>query len=284
MSFEQKALLASLNIQQWSGFKFDKNTSTEVLIQKNAQSINAGRFNKKLLPDCEEFRKIGKLATQIRSDFYDYSLPWSTAGMRLMPTRVYTEFLSKYQVHRQEWDRLVTGFVDFYNYHTLRARDSLGALYNPNDYPHEDTLRSRFDLDFKVGPVPQKDFRVELGAQEIEGIRRDIEFRNREAFKQATMDAWQQLFDKVKAMHDKLSDPKGKFRDSLVGNLQDTCQLLVGLNFSDDPDLETMRQEVEKHLSGYRPDMLRHSAPERKNAVKKSAEILSKMDAFMGAP
>ena len=47
-------------------------------------------------------------------------------------------------------------------------------------------------------------------------------------------------------MAEKLADPKAVFRDTLVENTKEVCSILSRLNFADDPDLETMRQQVEE--------------------------------------
>ena len=50
-------------------------------------------------------------------------------------------------------------------------------------------------------------------------------------------EAWQRLYDVVKHASDKLNDPTGIFRDSLVQNINDICGVLPRLNFADDPNL-----------------------------------------------
>jgi hypothetical protein len=81
---------------------------------------------------------------------------------------------------------------------------------------------------------------------------------------------------------EKLQNPESVFRDSLIENIQDICQLLPRLNVSDDPNLEAMRLQVEKLLTEVKPSDCRNSITERKTAAAKLDDITSKMSVFMG--
>ena len=84
-------------------------------------------------------------------------------------------------------------------------------------------------------------------------------------------------------MAEKLDDPKAVFRDTLVENTREICSVLTRLNFTDDPNLEAMRQEVEQSLTKHHPDALRNDPDLRRDKAAEAKAIMAKMGAFMGA-
>jgi acetate kinase len=130
-------------------------------------------------------------------------------------------------------------------------------------------------------PVPTADFRVSIASDELRRIQQDVEQRVQQSARVAMQDVWQRLHDRVAHMADKLSDPKAIFRDSLVENAREICAILPRLNFTDDPDLERMRQEVEATLLKH-PDALRNDPVLRQDTATQAKRIMDAMGAFMG--
>lgn len=175
-------------------------------------------------------------------------------------------------------------FISEYPALKARAKQFLpNGMYNEDDYPDATQIYKRFKMDMAVFPVPSTDFRVQIGDAEMERIKSDIEGRVSQAAQNAMFDVWQRLFDKVKHIAEKLADPKAIFRDSMIENAQELCELLPKLNFSDDPNLERMRQEVEAKLAGNHPDALRNDPDLRRSTAEEAARIMDVMKGFMGA-
>jgi hypothetical protein len=82
-------------------------------------------------------------------------------------------------------------------------------------------------------------------------------------------------------MAEKLADPKAIFRDSMLENTREICALLPRLNFTDDPNLEAMRQQVEASLLKH-PEALRNDPDLRHDTAVEAKKIMDAMGAFMG--
>jgi len=67
----------------------------------------------------------------------------------------------------------------------------------------------------------------------------------------------------------------------MVDNAREICALLPRLNFTDDPNLESMRQEVEASLIKH-PDALRNDPDLRRDTAAQAKQIMDKMSVFMG--
>jgi hypothetical protein len=101
---------------------------------------------------------------------------------------------------------------------------------------------------------------VPLSDDEAAAIRADIDARTRQALQEGLQDAWKRLHDALAHVAERLSDPEAIFRDSLIGNLRELCDVLPLLNFADNPDLENARKAVENKLAGLDPEALRGSS------------------------
>jgi len=281
MKLTDKALLVQLNISQWTARKYDRKVTKDILHQHGA-SMGAGRFNKSLLPMNDYLDRVHKKATAIRQKYYNNTLPWGIEGTQMLPSANYLEFMTEFRREKAEWESLVNEFISNYSRLKEDAKRLLpNGLYNESDYPCDDSIHDKFRMDMAVFPVPSDDFRVEITSDELSNIQQDVERRVTEASEIAMADIWQRLYDRVKHMSEKLADPKAIFRDTMVENTRELCSLLPRLNFADDPNLESLRQEVEGSLLLH-PEVLRHNPVVRESKGKEAKEIMDRMKAFMG--
>jgi hypothetical protein len=281
MNLNDRALLVQLSISQWTARKYDKKATRQVA-DANGTTMDAGRYNKALLPMNDLLDNIHKKTTHIRSKFYDNTLPWGIEGTMMLPTANYLNFMSEFRKERGEWNTLVDTFWQNYDGLVSNAQRILGSLYDHSDYPSSADIRQKFHMDMAVFPVPSTDFRVSIGSDELTRIQQDVERRVQEAQSKAMTEVWQRLHDRVKHMAEKLADPKAIFRDSMIENAREICALLPRLNFSDDPNLEAMRQQVEAALLKH-PDALRNDPDLRRDTAAEAKKIMDAMGAFMGA-
>lgn len=280
MNLNDRALLVQLSVSQWTARKYDKKATKEVA-DANGTTTAAGRYNKSLLPMNDLLDNIHKKTTHIRQRYYDNTLPWGIDGTQMLPTSNYLQFMADFRKERDEWNILVRNFVDHYDTLKEDAKRILGGLYDPADYPSAVDIRQKFHMDMAVFPVPSADFRVSIASDELSRIQQDVERRVAEAQTNAMKDVWQRLFDRVKHMAEKLADPKAIFRDSMVENAREICALLPRLNFTDDPNLEALRQQVEASLIKH-PEALRNDPDLRRDTAAEAKAIMDKMSVFMG--
>jgi hypothetical protein len=282
MNLNDRALLVQLSISQWTARKYDK-AATRQVADANNTTMSAGRYNKSLLPMNDLLDHVHKKASHIRTKFYSNTLPWGIEGTQMLPTSNYLAFMTDFRKEKAEWSMLVQSFVDNYDQLCLDARRILGSLYNAADYPSVSEIRQKFHMDMAVFPVPSADFRVSIGSDELTRIQQDVERRVADAQATAMKEVWQRLYDRVKHMAEKLADPKAIFRDSMIENAREICTLLPRLNFTDDPNLEALRQEVEMGISNHHPDALRNDPDLRRDTAAEAKAIMDKMSVFMGA-
>lgn len=281
MKLNDRALLVSLSISQWTARKLDKKATKEVA-DNNRASTSAGRYNKSLLPLNDQLAHVHQKTGVIRDKFAKNTLPWGIDGTRILPSANYLQFMQDFRKEKSEWQYLVQNFLDNYDYLVAEAKRWLGDLYDEKDYPSKESITNKFNMDMAILPVPSNDFRVELSSDELTRIQEELESRMTTVQQEAMSDCWHRLYKHVEHITEKLADPKGIFRDSMIDNAVETCDLLTRLNIAEDPNLEAMRQAVESKLLGHHPDSLRNDPDLRQDAAEEARKIMDAMSVFMG--
>jgi hypothetical protein len=279
----ERAILATLNISQWQGRKFDRYETAAVNL-KHGISGQAARVNKALLPRCAELQLVQQVTGTIRKEFDRYTLPWSVDGMRILKSDIYMDFAGKVNAWRDEWDQAKKAFLKAYPQLRYDAQKSLGGLYSVEDYPDPSDLKHRFQFRVRFMPIADNnDWRIDVGDEAMARLKADVSAQLAEVEAEAMREAWRRVHDVVEKTVERLSNPEAIFRDSLVDNAIELCSMMPSLNISNDPKMETVRQSIERTLARFQGDVdsLRHNPEEREAAADKMAEVLRKMAGYM---
>jgi hypothetical protein len=168
------------------------------------------------------------------------------------------------------------------------AKVRLGGLFRPADYPAPEELSSKFSFETKVMPLPDAgDFRVSLGDEEKERIKRQITAAVEASLQVASRDLWQRLYEAVTHLAERLQayqvteeGVEHPFRDSVVTNLVRLVDILPKLNVTADLELERLATQVRASLL-VDPQELRKSESVRSETAKAATVIAQRMAGYM---
>lgn len=283
-----KAMLTKLKISRWSASKHDRDVSEQVA-RDNGSDVEMGRFTKRLLAK-EALEEIRIIATKARHHHYDHTLPWTDEGSRILPAAMYFDYQAAQQEFKHQFEEAVARFVTAYPSYLADARKRLGRLYKEAEYPAAHTIGDLFTIESKISGLPNADdFRVDIGEEEREKVRADIEADLHQAVEGAMIDVWQRIHDHVQSLGDKLRaykvEPDGKkqnvFRDSLVENMRELVGLLPRLNITGSNQLAVMTARLEDELCAVDAETLRNDSKVRTKVAKKADAILAEVADFM---
>jgi len=278
-------MLVRLNITQWTARKTDKAVTHEVARAKGAAE-ELVKVNK-LLMDKAALAGIVSAVGSARTFHYANTLPWSDDGARILPAANFMAYTAGLRKLESEFRAAADTFLEQYVNHRTAAQRLLNGLFSAADYPEPAEVARRFSWSVSVDPLPAADdFRVNLGADDVDAIKAALQNRLAESIKGATADLWRRLAEAVGHCAGKLAevDAGGKagiFRDTLIGNLRELVAILPRLNLADDAALEAMRAEVESKLAGLNPQELRDNSRARADAAAEAKVIADKMAAYM---
>lgn len=287
-SLSSRAMLSSLSISMWSARKHDPDASEDIAVRNGAQA-DAGRYLKVLLPK-KALADLQKIVSEARQEHYFITLPWDDNGYRVLPAAVYMDHTRKMHAHERRFNSAVDDLCVQFGSLVDEARVRLGGLFRREDYPATDELQSKFSFETKVMPLPDAgDFRVTLGDEEKQRIKRQITMSVEASLQVGTRELWHRLYEAVQHMADRLSAYKvtddgveHPFRDTVVTNLVKLVDVLPKLNITKDPELERLSEQVRTSLL-VDPKELRQSDSTRTQTAKIASEIASRMAGYMAA-
>lgn len=287
-ALNERAMLASLNIRQWSARKHDKRITREVADREHA-AADSGRYNKRLLPK-NALAAVQAAASALRAEHYKRTLPWSDEGARILSTTGYFDYTQALTALRADFDRATEAFIDAYDDLRDEAQRTLGNLFNVEDYPLRSDIASKFGVETHMLPLPdQNDFRAKLPEDQAADIRADIERQVKESLRQGQLDIFKRATDVLTHASTKLSEYKpatrtskaeGIFRDTLITNIRELAALIPSLNVTNDPQISELCADLTA-LASFEPDILRVSDTQRTSAKDKADAILAKIDGVL---
>lgn len=274
-SISSSAMLVELNISVWTGRKFDKQVSAEIDTQKQT-TTRAGNYSKRLFADEPIFDAIQKFAGNARTYHYHATMPWSDSGLRLLTTAMYFDYNKKISEMEMDFDQLVSNFTNQYGVLVAKAQTKLGALFDPSDYPDVMDVASKFRFSVKYAPVPDVgDWRVDVGNDAKQQLMESYVKYYSSNLEQAMREPWERMHEALKNMSAKLSGEKKQiFRDTLVGNVVELCDLMDKFNVTGDPKMKQAKVKIENALLGITPDALREDDELRLDTKSKVDALL----------
>lgn len=275
---QEKAMVVTLAISQWTARRYDREISDEIEQRHNAQE--AGRYNKLLIAK-DEINKITQVASDARLYNYKVTLPWTDKGDRLLPAELFFDYINKMEKFRSQFEKAANNFIDQYYSLKTEAEHRLNTMYKEEDYPDKESLKDKYSFNINILPIPDgKDFRVNLQNEEVVKIQKDIEERTKLTIEKSIQSLWKRLYEAIARMADQLSNKHGKIYDSLIGNVKELCHLLPALNITDDKVLNDMKEEIEKKLI-VSAESLRENKKYRQSKAREARDIVNKMKYYM---
>lgn len=278
-----RAMLVDVDISVWYAQKFDKKVSRKVNEEMHAAD-DAGRYNKHLLGKDRTFLDVINACNAARSEHYAQTLPWHDKGYRLLPTANYFEYFERMRKANKNIEEKLAALLVIYDDLRKSSLARMGDMSDPNDLPPASVVKNKFGMRIAISPLPATgDLRVELPTEEKEKIKKSIGESAQESIRNAMNDAWSRLYEVVRKMQERLTDPKATFRDSLVGNVVGMCDLLTRLNVTQDEKLEKMRNKVLETVK-HEPQTFRDDKALREQTAKKAEKILKDMSTMFEVP
>lgn len=281
-SITQRAMLISLSISYWGGKTGDARMVDDIVAsRKNERDTVEAR---KVLIKPEALNAPKAVRSRARSYFFEKTSPWIDGGTRVLASNLYFELCEKMREFESEYEQTVlTSIIKPYSALKGEARKRLGDLYKDEDYPSVEQLKAKFSWKMSVLPIPDKgDWRVDLGNHDNGIIQKQIDDQVKQACATVTRDLYQRLHKVVTKLTDTLKDADATFRDSLLTNITEICDMLPVMNVAGDPGLEKLAADARKALTAVPAATLRED-PKKRKAVKNAADdLLAKMAGYIG--
>lgn len=239
---QTRSMLIDLSISRWTAIKHDRKVSAEV--DQTHAAKQGGRYNKYLI-DKAHLAEIDRIANELRRYHYSRTLPWTDRGHRVLPSELFFDYQQELAKYKQQFFSAVSDFVRIYPQLMQDARQRLGTMYRPEDYPQPSELFAMFDITIDIAPVPDaNDFRVDVAEEAKAEIRQQITKAVAERQAKMVKDCWARMHEVVGRIADQCSKEKPVIRDSLMDNARELVSVLDALNITDDPAITAARNDI----------------------------------------
>lgn len=242
------------------------------------QFLSAG---KKLLDTKHPaFKAVTGVRSCIVSLWKGMSLPYPEPGVRLIrqdQIDVFTALMANLQ---DELDEAVWRLDEHYAELKSAARDRLGSLFNPVDYP--DSLQGLFQVAWDFPSVEPPDYLRQLNPEVYRQECERVAGRFDEAIQLAESAFVEELQSLVSHLTERLSgqaDGKPKvFRDSAVENLTQFFQRFRDLNVRSNEQLDDLVGQCQQVVAGVEPQTLRDNQVLRTSVTSELAQVQGVLD------
>lgn len=163
------------------------------------------------------------------------------------------------------------------------ARQRLGRLYNPADYPP--VLQGLFALDWEFPSVEPPDYLLQLSPALYEQERNRVTTRFEEAVQLAEQAFLSEFAKLVSHLSERLStDESGTrkvFRDTAITNLLAFFDRFGQLNVRSNTELEALIEQAQQIVQGVEPQQLRDQDSLRQHVATQLSGVQALLDGLL---
>lgn len=281
-----QATMAAMRVSfHWIGTR--KALSSEQIVRA-ADAFEAERkfltAGKKLFDTSDpSFRQVTAVKTTTMNYFKSISLPFPEPGVRLIRQDQIDVIHSRMTELRDELANAVRLLEDRFADLTAEARDRLGNLFDPADYPS--SLENAFQVDWSFPTVSAPEYLRRLNPELYEQECQRVRSRFDEAVRLAEHSFVEELGKLIDHLSERLSGPDdGKvkvFRDSAVTNFNEFFERFQSLNVGSNSEIDSLVDRARQIVSGVAPNTLRTSGDLRDRISNQLSSVQASLDGMM---
>lgn len=290
MSDLHSLLMYSLYAPTWTAYKRDKKVTEEAKKMNHVDpGVDAGNFNKLLLPDMPSLDKIKSYIGKTREEFYLRTSPWGEQrGVRVGKAEFHMDMMQWFGERKSGLEPLKDTFAHEYLPHVAKMEFTLNEMFDAEDYPPLEVVLDRFQLSLAVTPLPNvKDIRLleEIPLhvrEEIEAqITADLEKSHAATVAHAFTKLWEPIAHMAQTLKKYDAGEIKKLYESVVDNVRMMAEMSTLLNVARDPTLEKLAADAEKLVAGLTAKDLKESDGQRTLTAKKAQELADRIAKFI---
>jgi hypothetical protein len=247
----------------------------------DARLLTAG---KKLIDTRHEaFRRLTALRTRIGDYWRGLTLPYVEPGVRLIRQTDIETFTHTLEGFKDELTQAEADLNAAYDQVKADARERLGRLYEPSDYPIE--LRGLFGLAWDFPSVEPPSYLLRIAPEIYQQEQARVAQRFEEAVRLAEQGFVAEFASLVAHLSERLAggeDGRPRvFRDSAVGNLTEFFQRFAQLNVRSNPELDALVEQAQQLVSGVTPRGLRDDAGLRNTMAAQMTKVREQLEGML---
>jgi hypothetical protein len=231
----------------------------------------------------EKYKAVTAVKGRIVAMWKSMSLPYPEPGIRLIRQDHIDSFDTHMQAFRQELEVAVRELNDHYEHLKSAARNRLGSLYNPSDYPA--SLLGLFQVAWDYPALEPPEYLQQLSPDIYRQECERVSARFDEAVQLAEQAFIEELQALVSHLTERLTgqtDSRPKvFRDSAITNLSEFFQRFRSLNVRSNDQLDALVAQCQQIVRGVEPQTLRDSQGVRQRVATQLSQVENVLDTLL---
>lgn len=272
----ERGCLVSLICSVWgTDKKLPSGTFNTVDVEADPDYVNS----KKSKIDKKHLDEINKIRGQARTFLYDRSLPFPIPGFWFVPKDITIKVNDALLKFKEEFDRCVDEFMLSYTTYIDEARQKLGKLFNPLDYPQDVRGRFCFTWNFVNFTAPGS---LQMHTPEMVEHAKSEFNRTIEEFRELAITTLRsEMAQLVGHLVERLADNGKKFKASTITNIKEFITDFTSLNIANDVDLQLITERCKSVLDGVNIEAIRTDESLRQSIASTMGEVKAQLDLSM---
>lgn len=229
------------------------------------------------------YRTLTAIKSQASAYWRSMTLPYPQEGVRLIKQSDVAAFEDKMREYKEQLAAAASNLQLEYESIKEAAREKLGDLFNPLDYPP--TLEGVFEIKWEYPPIEPPNylmtFNPELYAQEQSRVQQRFEA----AVVMAENAFAEQLQEMIAHLIERLTDEpdgtKKTFRASAIENFEEFYDNFRRMNVRSNAQLEGLIQQANDLVAGVDPADLRKNTGLRQNLSQQMTTVKTALDSLI---
>lgn len=265
-----KPLITQISTKKFGNTKQDNRVTEEVTHDRHL-APGAGKWSQyKIKPS--RLKPVTTAFGRVTNPWKAFTLPWDD-GRRLCAPARYPMLKPLIDEAIENAMKVVKAEIqDPWHEIIEEARIAQNGDFRPELYPSQADIASHFQIEFEIFPFPESSHfdgkLAELFGEQLESL-------TAARLAEAEQEAWDRMIEPLAKMAKKLADPEAIFRDTLVTNIQDMCDLIPEMNYTNNPSLSVAIESL-TDFAKINPEDLRSLPAVRKDTAIKAAAIAAK--------
>lgn len=284
-SLATSGILLRAKIKVHTFTKQDRQISDEVTSSKKA-ARNAGKYTKQLFADVPELRAL----LNDRQSWYNFvqrvTYPWD-GEWGYLPTSRIVQVMAEIEQRKAASAALLDAFINVMPTAISNEAFVQGDMFNREDYPDPDEVRSKFKIIVQTMNIPEGDYRVTISSELADDLKRNYEQQTRDIISDIHAKQQEQLVKVLQSFshccdsetvmeNGEVKVKRRKMYESTLTDALELCETFSDFNLTNDPKLEEARRDLLKVLDGVTIEQLRNSDTKRVVVKEGVDDILAK--------
>jgi hypothetical protein len=289
ISLASSAVLVSVDISVWSATKQDRGISDEVTTAKNADK-SAGRYVKNLLANHHLHKSVVNYRQTVYNWLQRRTYRWNQS-QQLLPSVDVPAFKQEFHEHEIAFHALVDNLINQYDSIVSDMAFKQGDMFNREDYPHKDVVRSKFNLQLYVSEVPMNDFRCGIAQDIADDLFSSYERQAHGIIESIAQEQSERMVEVMESIshccgvdetevNGEVRTKRRKIYDTTLQKALSMCETFKRFNLKNSPELEQARASLESILRGVSAEDIRESDAIRNQVKSGIDDILGKFGSF----